>query len=89
MANGYSVPDIADAVEDALRAEADRYDREQSVRGLDALDELSLHPVLAEGLGRAGFGVYPEQHYPTSSLENGDSCLQSWQAGQPASGVSG
>ncbi|MHC4217406.1 MAG: hypothetical protein ACYSU7_03015 [Planctomycetota bacterium] len=68
----WSIADIADAAEAALRAEADRHDREQSVRGPDALDELSLHPVLAEGLRRAGYGVFGEQHYPTVGLRRRD-----------------
>ena len=62
----WSIAEIADALEAALRAEADRNDREQSVRGLDALDELSLHPLLAGGLSAAGHGVFGEQHYPTA-----------------------
>ncbi|TVS07321.1 MAG: hypothetical protein EA423_04510 [Phycisphaerales bacterium] len=37
---------------------------EQAVRGLDAMDELPLHRVLAEGLGGAGLGVFPEFPYP-------------------------
>ena len=68
----FSVPEIADALEAALRAEADRYDREQSVSGLDALDELSLHPVLAEGFSRAGYGAFGEQHYPTAGRRRRD-----------------
>ena len=61
----FSIADIADAVEAALRTEADRLDREQSVRGLDAVDELSMHPLLAGSLSAAGYGVFGEQHYPT------------------------
>ncbi|MHC4990900.1 MAG: hypothetical protein ACYTGC_07955 [Planctomycetota bacterium] len=68
----WSVTEIADAVHAALRAEADRLDTEQSVRGLDALDELSLHPLLAAGLGAAGYGVFAEQHYPTPALRRRD-----------------
>jgi len=39
-------------------------DAEQAVRGLDALDELELHALLAEGLADAGFGVLRERAYP-------------------------
>jgi hypothetical protein len=68
----WSIAHIADAAEAALRVEADRLDREQSVHGPDALDELSLHPVLAEGFRRAGYGVFGEQHYPTAGLRRRD-----------------
>ena len=36
---------------------------EQAVAGLDALDELGIHPVLGEGYRDAGLGVHPEQVY--------------------------
>ncbi len=55
---------ILDAAAAALAEEARQRDLEQSPRGLDALDELALHPLIAEGLRRAGFGVHPEQRYP-------------------------
>jgi len=34
------------------------------VRGVDALDELGLHPILADGYRETGFGVWPERPYP-------------------------
>lgn len=37
---------------------------EQAVYGLDSLDELGLHPVLAQGFELAGLGVYRERVYP-------------------------
>jgi hypothetical protein len=37
---------------------------EQAVHGVDALEEIALHPVLAEGIGAAGFGVVREVLYP-------------------------
>ena len=37
---------------------------EQAVHGLDALDEIALHPLLARGLREAGFAVFPETPYP-------------------------
>ena len=55
---------VASALAAGLRAEADRLDEEQAVRGLDALDELALHPLLASGLRAGGFGAHPERHYP-------------------------
>ena len=60
----FSIADLADALGAGLSAEAARLDREQSPHGLDALDEVSLHPVLGAGLEAADYGVYPEQIYP-------------------------
>ncbi len=37
---------------------------EQAVLGLDARDEVSLHPLLAAGLGRLGLNVLREWAYP-------------------------
>jgi hypothetical protein len=37
---------------------------EQAVRGIDSLDELALHKVLAAGLLQKGWGVFPEERYP-------------------------
>jgi hypothetical protein len=68
----FSVPDIADAIHDALADEARRLDAEQSVTGIDALDELQLHPVLAAGLRQAGWTVWPEQHYPEGGQRRRD-----------------
>ncbi len=60
----WSFAEIADALEAQLAAEAQRLDEEQSVYGVDALDELRLHPILADALTKAGYGVFAEQHYP-------------------------
>ncbi len=60
-----SVADIADAIEAGLRDRCARLDLEQAVYGLDALDELALHPIIAEALrAHGGFGVHREQRYP-------------------------
>lgn len=56
--------DIADAVEAGLRRRALEADAEQAVYGIDALDELGLHPLLHEALRAPGWGVWPEQRYP-------------------------
>jgi hypothetical protein len=69
----WSIAELADALEAALRTEADCLDAEQSVRGLDALDELSVHPLLAGGLSAVGHGVFGEQHYPTVGRRQRDS----------------
>jgi hypothetical protein len=71
--SAWSIAEIADAIESALADAARRNDREQSVRGLDALDELSVHPLLAGGLSAAGYGVFGEQHYPTVGRRQRDS----------------
>ncbi|MHC4946947.1 MAG: hypothetical protein ACYTG1_01605 [Planctomycetota bacterium] len=60
----WSVADVADVIEAGLRRCAERLDGEQAVRGLDALDEIALHPVLAESLADAGYGIHREQRYP-------------------------
>jgi hypothetical protein len=60
----WSLPDIADAVETGLRRCAARCDREQAVRGIDARDEVGLHPLLEEALADAGYGVHREERYP-------------------------
>jgi hypothetical protein len=60
-----SVADIADAIEAGLRERCAQIDLEQAVHGLDALDELALHPIIADALRmQGGFGVHREQRYP-------------------------
>jgi hypothetical protein len=61
----WSPADIADAVAAGLADEAARLDREQAVYGLDALDELGLHPIVAASLERGGYGVHREERYPS------------------------
>ncbi len=56
--------DVADAACEGLAARAEALDEEQSPRGLDALDEVRLHPALASGLTRRGYGCHREQRYP-------------------------
>jgi hypothetical protein len=74
----WSIPDIVDAVAAGLRHEEQRLAEEQAVYGLDALDELGLHPLLAQSLQRAGLGVYREERYPahrrTSKAGEGERC---------------
>jgi hypothetical protein len=69
---------LADAAIDALHAESKRLDAEQSPRGLDALDELAIHPVLRKGLASTGAGVLAEQRYPADRARRrrseGDRC---------------
>ncbi len=56
--------DLAQIAADALRERAEELRLEQAVRGLDALPEVGLHPILAGGFGRAGLGVFAEWPYP-------------------------
>ncbi|MEZ6193000.1 MAG: hypothetical protein R3C45_17140 [Phycisphaerales bacterium] len=60
----WSSSHIADAVEAGLKRCADEADLEQAVYGIDALDELGLHPLIHRALREGGFGVWPEQRYP-------------------------
>lgn len=55
---------IADAALDALRARDAALREEHAVYGLDVLDELSFHPLIAAGLAASGVGVLREQPYP-------------------------
>jgi hypothetical protein len=61
----WSVADIADAVEAGFRRRAEADDAEQAVYGFDALAELGLHPIIFDALGESGWGVHPEQTYPS------------------------
>lgn len=74
----HSPADLADAIADHLaRVEAELV-REQAVRGIDALDEVDLHPILADALSAAEFGVTREARYPSDrrhwSENEGDRC---------------
>jgi hypothetical protein len=65
----FALADVADALAAGLAAEAARLDREQAVYGLDARDEVALHPVLAEALRAAGYGVHREVRFPSERLK--------------------
>jgi hypothetical protein len=55
---------IADLAAAALRARLQALCLEQAVKGLDAMTEVEFHPVIADGLTAAGFGVASEFPYP-------------------------
>ncbi len=59
-----SPADIADAIAAGLAERARHDDAEQAVYGLDALDELALHPLIAAALAQVGYGAHAEQRYP-------------------------
>jgi len=56
--------DLADALAAGVEAASADVELEQAVHGLDARWELELHPVLREGLRRAGYGVASEVRFP-------------------------
>ena len=62
----WDVVEILESVDAALRTAATDADAEQAVYGIDALDELGLHPIIQQGLRDTGFGVWPEQAYPAA-----------------------
>jgi hypothetical protein len=62
----WDVVEILESADAALRVAAAEADAEQAVYGIDALDELGLHPIIQQGLRDAGFGVWPEQAYPSA-----------------------
>ena len=63
----YPTDEVADAVLGVLAAREAALRLEQAVYGLDALDELGMQALLAEGLARGGrWSVAREVHYPSS-----------------------
>jgi len=70
--------DIADAVAGGLTRAAGERDIEQAVLGIDACDELELHPLIASALRDHGMGVHREQRYPRDRrkrrISEGDRC---------------
>ncbi len=69
----WSIADLADTLEAGFRAECARLDLEQAVHGLDALEELQLHPLLAMIFDRAGYGTHREQRYPADRRKRRES----------------
>ncbi|MCC6284900.1 MAG: hypothetical protein IT439_06290 [Phycisphaerales bacterium] len=60
----WSTRDILDCTLASLSAREAMLRAEQAVRGLDALREIELHPLLAGSLRATGLGVFAEQPYP-------------------------
>lgn len=56
--------DIVELAAAGLQRRSEELELEQAVRGLDALSEVELHPVLASGFERGGLGVFREWPYP-------------------------
>lgn len=74
----WCVASLADAIESGLREEEHRLVTEQSVLGLDARDEVTLHELLASILTNASYGVHREIRYPMARKHRrrsvGDRC---------------
>lgn len=60
---------VLDAIARAFDDASTAIELEQATSGLDARDELALHAVIHAGLSAAGFGVYPEQRFPSARDE--------------------
>ena len=60
---------LADSIAFGLHRRVEEIELEQAVRGLDACDELMLHPIIAAGLTSSGYGVHREQRYPADHLK--------------------
>ena len=56
----------------ALRVAEENLRDEHAPLGLDALDETALHPLLAQGFERAGWGVFRETLYPGDAGRSDD-----------------
>lgn len=74
----WCVASLTDAIESGLRQEEAGLCEEQSVLGLDARDELTLHELLACSLSRENYGVHREVRYPKARSHRrrsvGDRC---------------
>lgn len=60
----WRMSDMLAALSDGIAALDARLLAEQAAHGVDALEEIALHPVLAEGVSAAGFGVVREVVFP-------------------------
>jgi len=69
----WSIADLADAIEAGLVRENARLAAERAVYGLDAREEVQLHPLLAAALIDAGYGIAREQRYPADQALRRDS----------------
>jgi hypothetical protein len=71
LANRWDVQDVVDSCERGLARGTAALDNEQSPSGIDALDEVALHPLLAAALAANGWGVAREQPLPWSAAGAG------------------
>jgi len=68
MAVQWDLVQLVETVTDGLHARAAQDDLEQAVYGIDALDELGLHPLIHQALRNGGLGVWPEQRFPSDRV---------------------
>jgi hypothetical protein len=61
---------LVEATAEGLAQEAAARDAAQETMGVDSLLELALHPPVAAGLSKAGYGVWPEQRYPVDRRDS-------------------
>ena len=61
----WSIAQLADSIAEGLQSQAQADDLEQAVYGFDHRDELGLHPLIQQALAHGGYGVWPEQQYPS------------------------
>ncbi|MFI4897759.1 MAG: hypothetical protein ACIARR_08030 [Phycisphaerales bacterium JB059] len=66
MNGAWSGRELVEIAAQTLRDRDAALREEQAVFGLDAMDEVALHPVLGAGFRGAGLGVHPEQVYAGS-----------------------
>lgn len=62
--------DVAAALFHALSDACDGLEREQARRGLDAWDEVELHPLFAAAVAAAGYRCAREQRYPSAAAHS-------------------
>ena len=64
----WDATDILEAIHASLVCAARDADTEQAVYGIDVLNELALHPLIRRGLTDTGYGVWPEQAFPSDRI---------------------
>lgn len=57
-------PRLLGLIADGLRRRDESLHAEHAVKGIDALDETSMHPLIADSLAAGGFGVCREFPFP-------------------------
>jgi len=64
----WHLADLANAASECIITNELALRDEHAVRGLDALDEVAIHPLLAEAFLQHGFGVAREERYITPRI---------------------
>jgi hypothetical protein len=58
---------LLDAIATEFEAHEASLIAENAIKGLDSLDELSIHPIVAAAISKLGFGVFREFPFPGST----------------------